>query len=205
MNINKITYPKIFQINSKPYGKSYVKWTEKWWQWLFSIPKDQSPVLDKTGENSNKEQSGPVWYLVGTTGNRSRARRACVIPYGKSILFPIIVSQFSCTEKPSKSRQELVSDAAKDIDLTSYLEVIIDNIRLSGLSRYRIQSYFSLKLVKGNIWNLKPGWTWAASDGFWVFLKPLSEGKHAISFEGIEPNFNTKVHYNVTISCTTKK
>jgi hypothetical protein len=199
MNINKINYPKIFQINSKPYGQSYVKWTEKWWQWAFSIPKDQNPIIDKTGENCGIGQNGPVWYLAGTTGNTSCAQRSAVVPHGKSILFPIIVSQFSRSEKPSMSRQELVQYTAKDIDRINYLEVIIDDIHLADLFRYRIQSYFSLNLVEGNIWNLNPGYTWAASDGFWVFLKPLSEGNHAISFHGIEPNFDTRVAYEITI------
>jgi len=192
--------PEVFQINSNPYGQSYVKWTEKWWQWLFSIPKDQNPVTDKTGENCGKGQKGPVWFLAGTTRNRLRAQRSCVIPDGRSILFPIIVSQFSHSEKPTLNHRELVRYTADDINETSVLEVIIDGIHLRNLSKYRIQSYFILDLVRGNIWDVQPGPTWAASDGFWVFLKPLNKGKHTISFHGVEPNFETSVTYDITIT-----
>jgi hypothetical protein len=199
-NKNKKTnQPEVFKTNSKAYGESYVKWTEKWWQWAFSIPKDQNPITDKTGENCGKGQGGPVWYLAGTTGDASDAQRRCVIPRRKSILFPIVVSQFSRFEKPNMSIRELIRYTAKDIDQTSFLEAIVDDISLTNLLKYRIRSYFNLDPVVGNIWDIQPGRTMAASDGFWVFLKPLSEGKHSIKFQGIEPNFKTRVKYNITI------
>lgn len=202
MSINKFKktkYPEVFQLNSRPYGQSYVKWTENWWQWAFSIPKDQNPITDKTGENCGKEQEGPVWYLAGTTGNISNARRTCVIPQGKSILFPIIVSQFSRSEMPTMGIQELKRFTAKDIDQTSFLEVMVDDLKLNDLSRYRIQSRFHLDMVRRNIWDVKSGPTEAVSDGFWVFLKPLGQGKHRIKFHGIEPNFETRVTYNINV------
>jgi hypothetical protein len=191
--------PEVYQTDSEPYGTSYVKWTEKWWQWAFSIPNDQNPILDKTGQNCCKGQNGPVWYLAGTTAETSYANRSCVIPHEKSILFPIIVSQFSHAEIPLMNIGELKRYAAKDIDQTSFLEVIIDNIPLNDLLNYRIQSNFNLDLVEDNIWDVKSGPTEVAADGFWVFLKPLTVGKHTVSFQGIEPNFKTKVSYEVAI------
>jgi hypothetical protein len=197
---NKITnQPEVFKTNSKPYGQSYVKWTEKWWRWAFSIPKYQNPITDKTGEYCGKGQDGPVWYLAGTTENTFHAKRSCVIPRRKSILFPIIISQFSRSEKPTMTDRELVRYTAKDIDQASFLEVIVDDLQLTDLSKFRVQSFFNLDLVEGNIWDIQPGPTMAASDGFWVFLKPLSKGKHTINFQGVEPNFKTRVTYNITI------
>lgn len=202
MNIKKIKKtidPELFQTNSSPFGQSYVKWTEKWWQWVFSIPKDRNPIIDKTGENCAIGQEGPVWYLAGTTGSTYHAKRSCVIPRQKSILFPIIVSQFSRSEKPTLNHAELVRYTANDIDKASLLDVIIDDLHLTELSRYRVQSYFNLDLVEDNIWDIKPGPTMAASDGFWIFLKSLSVGKHTIIFQGVEPNFKTGANYNITI------
>jgi len=202
MNINplkKTNAPMFFKTNSRPYGKSYVKWTEKWWQWAFSIPKDLNPIIDKIGENCGRGQEGPVWYLAGTTQKTINAKRRCVIPHQRSILFPIIVSQFSRSEKPTMTDQELVRYTAKDIDQVSFLELIIDDYPLTDPSIYRVKSYFRLDLVEGNIWDIKPGPTMVASDGFWVFLKPLSEGKHSINFQGVEPNFKTHVTYRITI------
>ena len=31
----------VFPANSKPYGLTYGDWTAKWWQWGYSVPKDQ--------------------------------------------------------------------------------------------------------------------------------------------------------------------
>jgi hypothetical protein len=202
MKINRTNDRKflnIFQIHSNPYGQSYVKWTEKWWQWVFSIRKVRNPVIDKSGERCCEGQDGPVWFLAGTSGGEFFAERSCSIPSEKSILFPIIVSQYSLAEKPAMSIQELVRYTATDIEQTSFLEAIVDGMMVTDLPKYRIQSRFRLDFVEDNIWNLKAGPTEAVSDGFWVFLKPLPKGKHTIIFRGIEPNFKTKVSYGLTI------
>ena len=62
--LKRIKHPDVFQTNSRPYGQSYVKWTEKWWQWAFSIPKDHNPIIDKTGENCCRGQDGPVSVIL---------------------------------------------------------------------------------------------------------------------------------------------
>lgn len=197
--IKKTSHPEVFERNSRPYGLSYTKWTERWWKWAFSIPKDDNPVIDKTGENCEKGQNGPVWYLAGTTGKTFDAKRNCVIPSQKSVLFPILVSLFSLSDKPSMTHKELATFTAKDIDKASLLDVVIDDLHLEEPSRYRVQNFFNLDFVKNNIWDIRAGSTMAASDGYWVFLKPLSIGKHIINFQGVEPNFKTRVTYNITI------
>ena len=71
--------------------------TADWWKWVMAIPSEINPLLDKTGEDCDVNQQGPVWYLVGTPGDTKignlttgDAERDCVIPEGKKILFPII-------------------------------------------------------------------------------------------------------------------
>jgi len=70
--------------------------------------------------------------------------------------------------------------------------------------KYRSKNHFTLMpmfdIIDNNIWDIKPGPTLAASDGFWIFLKPLPMGEHIIKFQGIEPNFRTDVTYNITIN-----
>ena len=196
----KTDCPELFHTNSRPYGLSYTEWTERWWKWAFSIAKEDNPIVDETGENCEKGQDGPVWYLAGTTGKTFHAKRSCIIPSQKSVLFPIIVSLFFQSEKPSMSRKELVTFTAKDIDQTSMLDVVVDDFSLRELSRYRVQSFFNLDFViEDNIWNIESRSDKAASDGYWVFLKPLGVGNHKINFQGIEPNFKTKVSYNITV------
>src|SRR5207302_2056669 len=53
--------PGILPPQSHAYGKTYVEWSVKWWQWVFSLPATNSPILD-TGDCS-AGQSGHVWCL----------------------------------------------------------------------------------------------------------------------------------------------
>jgi hypothetical protein len=202
---NTVYTPEIFAINSKPYGFQYGEWTGKWWQWALSIPKDRNPLIDSTGEHCAEGQNGPVWFLAGTTGKMHWAERRCIIPSGKAILFPILVSQFSYSEVPSiKTDEELISNTAKDIAHWSLLEATIDGLKLHDLDKYRIQfGPFDLSLPENNIWNIRAGSTKAASDGFWVFLKPLTVGDHTVNFHGIEPHFETEARYHLTIKSQT--
>ena len=95
---------------------------------------------------------------------------------------------------------ELISQTAKDIDQCGLLEATVDGIKLLNLQNYRIQyGPFDLDLPADNIWNVRMGPTRAVSDGFWLFLKPLSEGDHTIEFHGIEPHFETHVRYHITV------
>jgi hypothetical protein len=195
------TNPMIFPIDSEPYDLPYNKWTGKWWQWALGIPAGINPLTDNTGQYCAEGQSGPVWFLAGTTCKTYSSKRNCIIPSGKAILFPIIVSQFSFSEIPFiKTDEELISYTAKDIDQCTFLEAAVDGVKLYNLYKYRVQfGPFELSLPSDNIWNVRPGVTMAVSDGFWVFLKPLNDGDHTINFHGIEPNFHTEVTYHITV------
>ena len=192
----------MYPVNSSPYNVPYGEWTARWWRWALSIPNDKNPLVDDTGKNCSEFQSGPVWYLSGTTGETYSATRTCSIPAGKSILFPIIASLFSFAEVPFiKTDQELISYSAKDIDDCSLLEASVDGQKLQNLDQHRIQfGPFDISLPSDNIWNVQSGATRAVSDGFWIFLKPLNDGYHKINFHGIEPNFHTNVTYQIIIT-----
>ena len=71
--------PGILPPNSKPHGNSYAEWSARWWQWLVSIPAATNPNLDATGANCDKGQSGSVWSLAGTFGDKAYTR-SCTIP-----------------------------------------------------------------------------------------------------------------------------
>jgi hypothetical protein len=158
-------------------------------------------LIDTTGTFCAVGQTGPVWFLAGTTLPNHFAKRRCTIPFGRSILFPILVSEFSYFEVPFiKTENDLISYVQKDVSNWSLLEATVDGFEIIGLNKYRIHyGPFNISLPEDNVWNVKAGTTQAASDGFWVFLAPLSIGTHSISFHGIEPNFDTRVTYLITI------
>jgi hypothetical protein len=191
----------IFAKDSNPYNLSYKEWTETWWRWVLSIPKEINPLLDNNGEHCAEGQCGPVWFLAGTTGNTYHAERMCNILGEKAVLFPIIVSEFSFSEVPHiKRNDELFSYVSKDMDQCSVLEASIDGSKLHDLHKFRVQiGPFDVSFPPNNLWDVRPGPTKAVSDGFWVFLRPLNEGDHTIEFRGVEPHFRTQVRYQLTV------
>ena len=87
--------------------------TAEFWQWVTEIPREINPLLDKTGDNCDVNQQGPVWFLVGTPGDTQAgnlttgsAERDCIIPEEKKILIPIInVACLELTDTNSKNNR----------------------------------------------------------------------------------------------------
>jgi hypothetical protein len=169
----------------QPYGMSRLKWTEKWWLWLHSIPKPMNPANDTTGEQCARNQIEPtMWFLAGTFGKL--VKRTCVVPSNRAILFPIINSVHLLSESLSfKSDSDLEARVRNEADNVTEMNLIIDGSQLSDLKKYRIHTRaFDIIIPEDNIWGVKPGKTRAAADGYWIFLKPLPKGVHALQFNG---------------------
>lgn len=169
----------------KPYNVPYEEWTIRWWQWIMSTTKEDNPAADETGQKCDKNQVDPnVWFLAGTFGGF--ANRRCTMSGRKAILFPIINS-IECADASTRTESELCAGAKSDIDKVaiSSLRVIVDDIELRDLEKYRVQSRpFDLKLANDNVLGLQLDQTRAVSDGFWIFLYPLTTTEHTIKFAG---------------------
>lgn len=191
----------VFPTDSDPFGMSYAQWTAKWWQWALSSPAENNPVNDPTGKNCAENQSGPVWFLAGTLGGV--VDRNCTIPAEKAILFPILNHGGTLADSPTfKSEEELLSHTSREMDIISNLEVAIDNVKLTGLEKYRVRSpIFDVVLPEKNLFGGTPGPTRGVSDGYWLFLAPLSKGKHKINTFG--SCLNGKVMIGVNYDITT--
>ena len=175
----------IFRPDSYPHGISYPEWTIRWWRWLLSLPKDKNPALDSSGVYSGQGQKDPhVWFLAGTFGGFSERR--CTIPKGKAILFPIINYECCFAEEPSITTDiQLESKCKSEIDDIKELFCRIDELSLIDVSSYRVRSpMFSIALQEDNVLGVDPGSTKMISDGFWIFLKPLSIGRHQVTSLG---------------------
>ncbi|HBP64057.1 MAG TPA: hypothetical protein DD730_07265 [Desulfosporosinus sp.] len=184
-----------FKRDEKPFGKTWEEWTADWWRWALSIPKDRNPGYDETGQKSNANQVDPnVWFLVGTYGGS--AERSFSIPAGKALLFPIINFTTSYAEEPAlKTESELILRAKTDIDDITHKEASIDGLKLVQVDRYRVSSQpFDMTLPENNVFGAKAGPTRAVSDGYWIFLKPLSMGEHTIHAAGSCSSGKTKVN-----------
>jgi hypothetical protein len=191
----------IFSPESDPYGLSYAEWTAKWWQWVLSLPVEINPVKDTTGKNSAIKQNGPVWFLAGTIGGV--VRRFCTVPSDRAILLPILNHGGTLADTPYiKLEKELLSHAITEMDVVSNLEVSVDNVKINGLKRHRIKSpIFDVVLPEQNLFGGTAGPTRGASDGYWLFLKPLSKGVHRIHSFGscLSGKIRIGVYYDITI------
>jgi hypothetical protein len=191
--------PKVYSRESKPFGRSWEDWSAIWWQWCSTEPEESNPVADKTGEFCNKNQHDPdVWFLAGTFGGK--AERTCTIPFRKAILFPIINDLISYAEyNHLKTESDLRSYAKSDLDEATVYKATVDGVELQNLQKYRVQSHlFSFIILPDDPAGVPAGTTVGISDGYWVFLKPLSIGQHIIHFTGEKLKFDEIQHSNYT-------
>jgi pterin-4a-carbinolamine dehydratase len=201
----------LFSPNFIPYGSKYESWVTKWSQWSYSMSINSHPAFDYTGKLCSQNQTEHVWFLVGTFGYP--VIRECTIPAGTAILFPILNTICTYAEYPNLKTEEQLRECASDIqNHTADLNFIIDGKKLIDIETYRLQSsLFNLTLPIDNVLNVDPQFTKAVSDGYWIFLKPLTIGKHEIRFYGnvnfinntfsfSKPNgWNYETIYNLTI------
>lgn len=193
---------QIFAENSAPFGTPYNEWTSRWWIWLLSIPLEESPAADSTGQFCGKNQEGPVWFLAGTF--QGLAERTCEIPQGKAILFPVFNVECSFAEFPNlKTDSELSQCAKESLDKVTFVQASVDGVEIQNIQNNRTQSpAFNVNLEANNIFGAPVGNTTAVSDGYWVFLHPLLPGNHEIKFKGALVDYTTTAIATITNDVT---
>jgi hypothetical protein len=181
--------PLFFRAESKPYGQTYGRWTVNWWRWFLSTPKPINPVFDSIGEYSHINQPlADVWYLIGKLASREITfpKRRCRLPAGRSVLFPVINFEANPLEFPGiNTNQGLTKRVEAEEDSITKAECFVNGV---AIPPQRVKSdpiIFDLILNEDNAISVKGGGsTVASADGYWIFLKPLPAGTHAVSFEG---------------------
>jgi hypothetical protein len=125
--------PNVLPPNSNPFGLSYAEWSVKWWQWVFSLPTTNSPILD-TGDCS-AGQSGHVRFLAGAFVPTT-VTRACTIPAGTALFFPVVNGWADNTGCPytTFTAQELAGFAASFVDAAGPVTCTIDGVAVAGIS-----------------------------------------------------------------------
>ena len=217
--MTKVTFSDakiIYERESRPFGKSWENWVVCWWKWCSSQPYETNPASDRDGKFCcNNQTDTNVWFLAGTFGGT--AVRRCVIPFGRSIFFPIITNRISYAEHPYlKSGKELHKYAKADLDQASEYWTRLDGLMLPNLELCRVHTHvFSFRLPPAEMRTLNVEDCRAVSDGYWVFLHPLVCGKHIIefageklkydqvylsNFQGKKPRFKVNVKYTVTVN-----
>src|SRR6266702_1287407 len=204
-NIN----PGVLAIDATLGGLTYGQWSEKWWQWAFSVT---------TFDDCTVNQSGPMWFLAGTTDG-TIANRNCTVPPQTNIMFPTFNVEWSVEEAKAQEAhtggttscplpdingntitgEDYASLSACAIAFAQHatapharLTAQVDGVKLKQLTNYRALSPappFTFTAVEGNPFGLHAGPSQAVADGFWIILgpQPLSAGKHTIDFAATVP------------------
>jgi hypothetical protein len=158
--------------------------TAQWWQWAMMFGED-GPVADRTGARCGDGQQGDIWFLAGGFGT-ARIRRSCVVPEDKPLFFPMVnmaywrqpgAAGLSCAD--AQAAAALNNDTAIDL----FVELDGAPYAISEARRIRTRSCFNIfaRVPTGAApYNAYP----AASDGFWLMLRPLAPGRHILKFGG---------------------
>ena len=157
---------------------------------MIGQPSNTNPTEDHDGRFANNCQTyDNVYFLCGTT-KTDTTKRACTVPDGKSILLPVICFEHSLIEDPSvKNPHELLELATKDLKDYDKVSAKINKTEYTtrtGIIRIR-SPHFTITLPKGNVWGKNAGFTFAAADGYWIFIRDLDPGSYSISVQA-QPN-----------------
>ena len=131
--------------------------TAEWWQWALSIPKSINPQLDTDGRNCMVGQRGSEWFLAGIFSGGS-ATRACAVPEGTVLFFPVINTvNFNtpnvCGQGPENIPvRDLRRLSAASIDGATNLSVTVDNKSVTNLQRVRSE-VFEVAVPRVNVFN----------------------------------------------------
>jgi hypothetical protein len=214
--------PGVAPINSNAHGRSYGEWVAAWWTWAASIPADQNPIVDPTGEFGQIGQRGPVWFLAGAFGGT--VERSLAVPAGKALFFPLFNSLWwapddlqtaadlavlAGLDPSTMSDEELIRFiAAFQVDYATSLTCTVDGRELRDLFDYRASSPAFLIEDTDLIDDLGAAISQpnaAIGDGYWLLLNPLTPGAHTIRFTVVSDHpvfgpFSLDVTYHLAVT-----
>ena len=183
------TLPDLVVEPSEPVDdRSMADFANLWWQWAAAMPPARSAVRDETGVACAEGQSGPVWFLAGGYGS-SRIHRACSIPADRHLFFPVINQMQEFWPATAADCDAAKAAVAALNDEFVYLKVILDGVLLEQPERFRIGSetcfdpYECVPAEAG-----APSDVVAATDGYWIMLRPLPPGPHRLEFRAFYTN-----------------
>jgi hypothetical protein len=162
--------------------------TARWWQWVLSIPADNNPTLDTTGQDCMVGQQGPIWFLTGANfgGETPHLTRSCSMPAGDVVFFPVISAFFfntpNCLQGPENLTVKFMREQIEPfINSVQNMSVTVDG---SPLKPLRVASTpFPVAIPADNVFNPDgcgtgvpfPSGVYSPSvaDGYYVVLENL--------------------------------
>jgi hypothetical protein len=200
----------VFPPDGKPYGLTYEEHAQNFWKWMLSIPANESPMDDTTGDKCliGQPTNSSIFYLSAGEG---KVERTCTVPAGKGLLIPVMQVEVSDKELPGASVEDLSNAAKKDQDGVNSLYLSIDNQEYTydDLLKYRTQPTKPFQVVfpdNGIFGVAEGGPSKAVADGYYILTDPITAGNHTIHYRSslicpevgcAEPAFAQDVKYDI--------
>jgi hypothetical protein len=188
------------------------QWPElsaEWWQWAYSLPTSQNPIIDPTGAQCTFGQRGSIWFLAGDVPSRT-----CSVPEGVNLFFPAInVVNFNTPNMCGNGPENLDLNALRNsvkvvIDSAHDVSVTVDGQPIKKTLLGRVQSpvfQVALPAPPDNLCGDVPAGIYSpvVADGYYAALPPLSAGQtHTIHLHGEATFLGNPVSQDTTYELT---
>jgi hypothetical protein len=189
--------------NSSVQGKTYGEWSVIWWQYVFSLPDDQNPLVGATGTDCAYERYGNVAVVV--VDPLSPEPIECEVPSGTILFLDILSAECSTLEEAPfyGGNEEELRTCAEGFVLDD-LKATIDGRAIRNIEQYiHTSPLFEFTVPENNILGVEAGLTGqSVSNGAHLMLAPLTPGEHTIHFHASYPSLEFTVDTNYHISVT---
>jgi hypothetical protein len=191
--------PGVLPPNSRVQGLTYGEWSARWWQYVFSLPKSQSPYVE----------TGAICRRVGNVAlvavnSTLDVPKKCEVPAETTLYLELLAAECSTIEQPpfyGGNEQELRACAQSFVPTN--LEASIDGVEIENPSQYISTSpLYEFVVPDDSIFDV-PGGTTAQSVSYGAFLMlaPLNLGKHTIHTHGTYgDDFTADRNFELTVT-----
>jgi hypothetical protein len=181
--------PGIVPPQAAAHGRTYGELQAAWWNWILETPAPDSAALDPTGAKCGSHQTDHVWFLVGSLFGGA-VNRTCAVPPGTFLFFPVANGIYGAfVTEPDDMRTEAFVRARTECVVGADIHAEIDGVPVADLEQFLGQSsLFVSHLATDNVFQLTPAeipdltLDPAADRGYYLYLEPLSPGRHTIHF-----------------------
>jgi hypothetical protein len=189
--------------NSRVQGHTYGEWSSIWWQYVFSLPADQNPLVGATGTKCAFKRVGNVAVVV--VDPTAIEPIECEVPNGTILYLDILSTECSTLEEaPFHGENEADLRTCAEGFILTDLEASIDGVAIQNLDQYiHTSPLFEFTVPENNILEVDAGSIGQSiSNGAHLMLKPLTPGVHTIHLHASYPDleFTVDTTYNFTIT-----
>ena len=188
----------VYQKNETAFGKTYDGWVEDWWRWNAALRGGEDTTYADLKEGGCLiDKDGPVVMLIdpAAAGNY---KQVCEISSNQGILLSAWGAVCSrATEEFASYSFEQLSTCAKGFNQgTVTVNVDVDNkpiaevkakdgktVSLVNASEVATKEFYITFPENSNFAPVIRGSHLSATDGWYVFLKPLPVGEHTVYYK----------------------